>query len=143
MIPRARVVFIGLLSALGTVGCGADPAAGPPGNTSGRTLRATPSFAVDVQEIFARRGCSQAACHGATAPLPLTPTLTYDHLVGIPATAEPGLRVQPGAPGNSYLMRRLEGTQRVGSRMPLGGAPLDSIDLGNIGRWIEKGARRN
>jgi hypothetical protein len=40
-------------------------------------------------------------------------------------------------------MRRIDGTQGIGSRMPLGGAPLDSIDAENLRRWIAQGARRN
>jgi len=54
-----------------------------------------------------------------------------------------GIRVVPGDVTASYLMRRVDGTQAVGSRMPLGGLPLDSIDVANLRNWIQQGARRN
>ena len=108
-----------------------------------RGIRETPSFATDVQEIFVRRGCSLSSCHGAAATIPLSSGLAYDALVGVPSRAEPGILVVPFNAGGSYLMRRIDGTQGIGSRMPLGGAPLDSIDAENLRRWIAQGARRN
>ena len=44
---------------------------------------------------------------------------------------------------NSYLVKKLEGTAGVGSRMPLGGSPLDNIDLTNVKNWINQGAKNN
>ncbi|MBM3884844.1 MAG: hypothetical protein FJ361_03235 [Gemmatimonadetes bacterium] len=108
-----------------------------------RGLRDTPSFATDVQEIFDRRGCSLSGCHGAASTMPLTPGLAYDALVRVPARAEAAILVMPFDATQSYLMRRIDGTQNIGSRMPLGGAPLDSIDAANLRRWITQGARRN
>ncbi len=108
-----------------------------------RGIRETPSFATDVQEIFVRRGCSLSGCHGAAATMPLASGLAYDALVSVPSRAEPGILVVPFNAGGSYLMRRIDGTQGIGSRMPLGGAPLDSIDAENLRRWIAQGARRN
>jgi len=58
-------------------------------------------------------------------------------------TTVSGILVVPFNAGGSYLMRRIDGTQGIGSRMPLGGAPLDSIDAENLRRWIAQGARRN
>lgn len=75
--------------------------------------------------------------------MPLSTGRAYDALVGVPARAEPGILVVPFNAAGSYLMRRIEGTQSLGSRMPLGGAPLDSIDAENLRRWITQGARRN
>ena len=42
---------------------------------------------------------------------------------------------------NSYLVQRLDGS--VGSRMPIGGAALDNIDMTNIMNWINTGAPNN
>jgi len=75
--------------------------------------------------------------------MPLAAGLAYDALVSVPSRAEPGILVVPFNAGGSYLMRRIDGTQGIGSRMPLGGAPLDSIDAENLRRWIAQGARRN
>lgn len=143
MSYRSDARLVGFVFALGLLGCAEDSSGIPLEATSPRAIRETPSFTADVQEIFDRRGCSQSACHGATATLPLIAPLAFDRLVGVMATAEPILRVRPGDPAASYLVRRLEGTQVVGSRMPLGGVPLDSVDLGNLRRWIVQGARRN
>jgi hypothetical protein len=64
--------------------------------------------------------------------------------VGVASTSEPGfLRVEPGDPDNSYVVIKLEGRQNVGARMPLGGAPMDGIDLENIRNWIAAGAQNN
>lgn len=108
-----------------------------------RGIRTTPSFRTDIQEIFTRRSCTTAGCHDASSPLPLTAGASYAALVRAPATAEPAIRVIPYDPVASYLLRRLEGTQAIGSRMPLGAAPLDSIDLANLRAWIRQGALPN
>ena len=52
-------------------------------------------------------------------------------------------RAIPGDAANSYLVIKLEGTQSVGSRMPIGGSALDNIDLTNIKNWINNGAENN
>jgi mono/diheme cytochrome c family protein len=51
--------------------------------------------------------------------------------------------VEPGSPSNSYLYRKLEGTQGAGngSRMPLPGAPYFSVaELALVSEWITDGA---
>jgi hypothetical protein len=54
---------------------------------------------------------------------------------------EPPLgRVQPGNPNDSYLIHKLEGTQNVGGRMPLGGTPLSTADIAVVRQWILNGA---
>jgi hypothetical protein len=84
------------------------------------------------------------ACHvGATAPvgLRLDAANSYTLLVGVASVQEPAfLRVQPSNPGNSYLIRKLEGTQTVGARMPLNGTPLSAADIQVIRQWITDGA---
>jgi hypothetical protein len=51
------------------------------------------------------------------------------------------MRVAPGNPGDSYLIRKLEGTPGiVGGRMPLSGAPLDQPTINSIRAWITNGA---
>ncbi len=124
--------------------CAADAPPAPPTEEPWvRAVRATPSFSSDIQEIFTRRSCTVSGCHGAAATLPLTTGLAYSALVNAPSVAEVGIRVVPGDVTASYLMRRVDGTQAVGSRMPLGGLPLDSIDVANLRIWIQQGARRN
>jgi methionine-rich copper-binding protein CopC len=84
------------------------------------------------------------ACHqGGNAPLGLRldAASSYAMLVGVPSVQVPLLlRVEPGDPGRSYLVRKIEGTAATGGRMPLGGPalPQDRIDL--IRAWIAAGA---
>ncbi|HNP36045.1 MAG TPA: CHRD domain-containing protein [Woeseiaceae bacterium] len=52
-------------------------------------------------------------------------------------------RVTPNDPANSYLIRKLEGTQTVGARMPQGGPFLDQATIDMIKDWISDGAPNN
>ncbi|MEW6169323.1 MAG: PE-PGRS family protein, partial [Pseudomonadota bacterium] len=62
-------------------------------------------------------------------------------LVGVASLEVPELlRVAPGDPDNSYLVHKLEGSQAVGSRMPLGGPFLSEAEIGEVRQWIESGA---
>jgi hypothetical protein len=64
--------------------------------------------------------------------------------VVVQATTEPQrILVIPGNAEDSYLVVKLEGRQTIGQRMPLGRAPLDSIDMGNLRNWIDRGAKNN
>jgi hypothetical protein len=84
------------------------------------------------------------ACHaGAGAPLGLrlNEGSSYALLVNAPSAEVPSLqRVQPGNPDASYLIRKLEGTAAVGSRMPLNGPPLPASTIAVIRQWIANGA---
>ncbi|MEJ2051488.1 MAG: hypothetical protein P8Y60_16925 [Calditrichota bacterium] len=53
------------------------------------------------------------------------------------------LLVDPGHPDKSYLMNKIEGTQVVGERMPMGKPPLPDTDIKMIRRWIKDGAKDN
>ena len=71
----------------------------------------------------------------------------YDALVGQPAAnpvARAGgvLRVAPGAPATSYLMRKILGDLGSGEgvRMPLGNPPLPEHEVARIRAWILAGA---
>lgn len=84
-------------------------------------------------------------CHqGAAAPLGLRLDAdnSYALLVGVASVEVPSLlRVAPGLPDDSYLVRKVQGTAAVGGRMPLDGPRLlqSSIDL--IRSWIAGGAQ--
>lgn len=120
----------------------------PPTNPPpSRVVKANPSFANDVQEIFNRRGCNTGNCHGAaeSAGLSLTDAArSFAELVNVRSQNEADfLRVLPNNADSSYLVIKLEGRQQVGVQMPRGGTPLDTIDLGNIRNWINTGAANN
>lgn len=69
------------------------------------------------------------------------PQTSYNNLVNVRAQQFPLLfRVAPGNPGNSYLIDKLEGTQAVGGRMPLGQQRLPQATINVIRQWISDGA---
>ena len=100
-----------------------------------------PTFA-SIQDNIFTPVCT--GCHsGAAAPagLRLDEASSYALLVGV-ASAEVSslLRVDPGNPGDSYLMQKLQGSAAVGARMPLGGPFLDDATIDVIRQWIADGA---
>ena len=56
--------------------------------------------------------------------------------MNVPATSETFMRVLPNNPDSSYVVIRFRDQQTVGLGMPLGGPPLDSIDMTNVINWI-------
>lgn len=95
-------------------------------------------------QIFTPRciGCHSGP--GAPVGLQLTAGVSYGNLVGVASGEVVTLqRVQPGNAGNSYLIHKLEGTQAVGSRMPLGGPFLDQTTIDRVRAWINSGAPNN
>jgi len=86
--------------------------------------------------------CEQ--CHsGAGAPfgLRLDAANSYALLVGVPSGQNSSLlRVAPGDPANSYIIRKLEGTASAGERMPAGLPPLPPADIDVVRQWITDGA---
>ena len=82
-------------------------------------------------------------CHaGAAAPLGLRldEGNAYNNLVGAGSRQTGLLRVAPGNPDDSYLVRKLEGTASVGEQMPLGGPPLPQSTIDFARQWITDGA---
>ena len=85
-------------------------------------------------------------CHiGASAPegLQLDEAHSYGLLVGVPSAEQPGvMRVAPGDPDGSYIIRKLEGASGIsGGRMPLGGPYLPQSTINVIRQWISDGAQ--
>lgn len=89
-----------------------------------------------------------AGCHvgPASNALPAGLDLTnaaasHASLVGVASLEVPSLqRVRVGEPDNSYLIHKLDGTQAVGSRMPLIGDALNATTAAQIRKWITDGA---
>lgn len=134
------------VTAVALAACNGDGGTGLDGGGDEREIKANPSFAADVNEIFQRRGCTTSGCHGGgQAGLTLTSSASanYAELVDVQATSEDFLRVEPGNAQDSYLVIKLEGRQNEGQQMPLTGEALDNIDLTNIRNWINNGAPNN
>jgi len=102
-----------------------------------------PKFTAIQANVFTPN-CATTGCHlGASAPqgLRLDGANSYGMLVGIPSAESPStLRVAPGDPDSSYLIRKLEGTASVGAQMPLGAPALDQASINVVRQWISDGA---
>ena len=105
-----------------------------------------PTLASLQEEIFTPR-C--ATCHtGNGDVLPGMMDLsnaeaTYISLINSASTEFPTLPlIAPGMSTNSYLVRKIEGTQLVGSQMPLQGGPLTTQEIISIKSWIDQGAQQ-
>jgi len=101
----------------------------------------------DIQAKVLTPVCS--GCHdGSGQTLPGLLNLgnidrSYESLVGVYSINEPAfLRVDPGYPDDSLLLRKIEGSQSVGSRMPLRGSKLNNQPITAIRGWIADGAIR-
>ena len=70
---------------------------------------------------------------------------SYAALVNVSSIQQPTLlRVDPGNPDASYLIRKLEGGPGIsGSRMPQGGPFLSQATIDMIRQWISDGAANN
>jgi hypothetical protein len=91
-----------------------------------------------------------AVCHltGDEAfGMALYPGAAYKSLVAVPSAESPLLRVKPGKPDESYMIRKLEGTQEEaggkGLQMPIDSGPLSRQEIDMIRAWIAEGAKDN
>lgn len=129
------VLAAGFAACSGGSGEGLDDTT-PPGSLN-------PVFSEIQSNVFTST-CATAGCHaGAGAPqgLRLDAANSYGLLVNVPSSEVPSvLRVAPGDPDGSYLIRKLEGTAAVGERMPLGRQPLAQATIDVIRQWIADGA---
>ena len=146
-----RLPFLTLLICSFLTACGGSDPVGPGGNNGNadpRTIKTSPAFAADIVEIFTRRGCTSGSCHGGGQgglTLSSDPATSYGNLVGVSSPTALQVRVIAGDAANSYLVKKLEGTQGSGNgqQMPQVGSPLDNTDLTNIKNWIDTGAPNN
>jgi hypothetical protein len=122
---------------------------------TGPTPQLEPTFTSIQRDIFnardlaGRQACTD--CHSDVGRNPsggmvLLPGRAHDALVGRASTGKPGaIRVIPGDPDNSYIIKKLEGAPDiVGVRMPRGNGPfLTPGQILVIRRWIQLGAPNN
>lgn len=149
-MPRLRSVL--LICTLATVGAACDEKLS---DVAGPTPNLTPTFASIQRDIFnaqdssLRLACIQ--CHtnvgrNPTGGLNLVEGSSYQALVGQPSTGKPGaIRVVPGDPENSYLLKKLMGSSDIaGVRMPRSNGPyLTDGQISIIRRWIQLGAKND
>jgi hypothetical protein len=149
-IQRVISRALGLLLVCSGIGCDEKLS-----SLTGPTPNLTPTFTSIQQNIFnvsdssGRLACTQ--CHSdqgrnPSGGLVLLEGRGHQNLVGRPSTGKPGATlVIPGDPGNSYLVKKLEGAPDItGVRMPRGNGPfLSQGQMLVIRRWIELGAPNN
>jgi hypothetical protein len=113
---------------------------------TGPTPNLQPTLSSIQREILTPRcaGCHTGAGRFLPAVMNLTDGNSYNSLVGVPSIERPAeMRVVPGDPDNSYLIKKLEGVGISGARMPFNGTPLTDGQILVIRRWIEIGAPNN
>ena len=143
--PEWSDVLLSVAAAAALAGCAGNGEGldenGRPVEEGGEPSVLTPDFA-SIQNHVLTPICT--ICHaGAAAPLGLRldEASSYALLVGIPSVEVPNLlRVNPGSPDSSYLIRKLEGTAALGTRMPQGGPALPRSTILVIRQWILDGA---
>jgi methionine-rich copper-binding protein CopC len=138
---------VALLAAAAMSGCagngkGLDSNGNPITPGSGGTAPLTATFQSIQDNVFTPI-CTK--CHiGAGAPegLQLDAAHSYSLLVSVPSAEQPTvLRVAPGNPDSSYIVRKLQGSAGIsGGQMPLGGPYLPQSTIDVIRQWITNGA---
>ncbi len=147
---RSLTLASTLLLLVFLVACGSEdspmePEGGGGGGGDDRSIVDDPSFSGVVMEVFNRKGCTAGNCHGgAQGQLTLTDAATsHANLVNVTSPVSGEIRVVPGDAASSYLIAKLNPSPPFGAQMPLGGSPLDNIDLTNVTNWINQGAQNN
>jgi hypothetical protein len=145
---RVPVLVLLLVSALSGIGCDEKLS-----DVAGPTPNLEPTFASIQREVFNARDASGrpacVSCHSATGArftgnLSLVDGAAYQNLVGVASTGKAGaIRVVPGNPDASYLLKKVLGTDIVGNRMPRLGPYLSDGQIRIIRRWIELGAKND
>ena len=126
-------------------GCGAEEAPAP-----ADAVALSPTLA-DLQTHVFEPGCAFSGCHGAdtlAGGLDLSSAeATHASLFDVPAANELAalngwVRVLPGDPEKSFLVRKLTGPgPGEGSAMPNAAQELDPYYMDLLRTWIEEGAQ--
>lgn len=115
--------------------------------TATATTTAPTATLTSIQTHIFTPTCAVAGCHSSSSSsgeLSLTGGESFGALVGVTSSQQPSLkRVTANDPSNSYLIKKLEGTEITGSRMPRGGAALTTEQIQTIKDWITGGAQDN
>jgi hypothetical protein len=149
-VRRLRVwaVLIGLIAAVGTTACDEklSDLTGPSPNLT-VTFASIRAEILETTDTAGRTSC--ITCHNNQGRVPAgllnLRADPYSALVNRPSSFRAGATlVIPGNPDDSYLIRKLEGRDITGVRMPQNGPPhLTRGQIAVIRRWIENGAPNN
>ena len=143
------------LDCYGADACGAAPCTGSQWTLIAAGIQLPGSFLLppqtkatysgNVQPIFTQSCATNLACHvdGGAGPVNLSSPGSYAAIFGIPASQDPTKNYVTAFQADvSYLFNKIEGTG-LGSRMPLGAAPLSAEQTDAIRNWILEGAAQN
>ena len=147
-ILTALAITLVLTSIVAAVGCSSGTnTTAPTTSTTSSTSSSGVSYSNNIQPLFNSYCvvCHQGAGQGG---LTLEPNKSYSNLVGVQSTeTSTELRVKAGAPDQSYLLAKLNGTQvqagGSGAQMPYGAAPLPQAQISLMQQWISQGAPNN
>lgn len=141
-----RGVLLAGVAAAALAGCGGGSSPAPPTGPAPPPSPLQPTLSSIQSQIFVQ--CT--ACHTNVGRVPeaglnLLPGSSHANLINVASTTNPGLiRVVPGDPAASLLIRKLEGTPgTLGDRMPQGGPFLTTDQISIIREWIQLGARND
>lgn len=122
------LIFFGSFACEHSISTGPDPT--PSGN---------PTTFTKIQSDVFTLNCALSGCHGDTQNPRLNDGQAYGNIVN--KASSQGLNyIEPGDPDNSYLYKKITGTQTAGARMPRGEAPLPTALIDSVRSWIERGA---
>lgn len=101
-----------------------------------------------IQQFVFTPTCAFSGCHanpGAQLGMELYEGRTFMQIVGVPSVEDPNLlRIEPGNPDDSYLIRKIRGDPSiVEERMPFGGPYLTQEEIDVIVQWVLDGAQDN
>ena len=98
----------------------------------GSCFAANVDYKTQIQTIFTTRGCTGCHIPSGAGGLDLTSPGSYSALVNVPTKDGKGIRVKPGDPANSVLLKDTP-------TMP-GGSSVTAAELQLITDWINQGA---
>lgn len=112
------------------------------------TLQFAPAIGAELSDLQTKlftpvcSGCHTGTGNSLPAIMDFTSVdATYNSLVGVFSIGEPEmLRVEAGDADSSLLIKKIEGLQTVGARMPFRGARLDAETIAAVRQWIDAGA---
>ena len=144
MVSRCRIAALALVLAA----CGGGSGEGLDAN--GRPLAAGPGPSgldptlASIQANVFSVNCAIPGCHGGSTVqegLRLDPGFSAANLINVASPRDANLtRVIPGNPNASFIIKKLEGTQTLGDRMPQFGPYLSQATIDVIRQWIQLGA---
>ena len=102
----------------------------------------------NIQASIFTPSCAVSGCHAGSNPQQgqdLSEGQSFSNIVGVRSNERPDLlRIAPGDPDNSYLVKKIMGDPDiVGAQMPLGRAPLSAEQINLVREWVTEGALDN